>query len=277
MPAKLKRCVKHLIAKGKSKDSAWPICVSSTGLKPHKKKTKKSVDEGKSTGTEPIETSDRIIKYLSKLKKQTPQQKGRTKSQVWNILSKMRKRHNISGVEAFNKVLPHYQKYDQPEVKVKTKKMKEQVVKEYLESKGIEATPEQINEFLGSLAGFVGGRMRKFAFKGVGAGNKLMKYSQKKAQQKQNKKTIKTSNKQTNKVDDELRKVIKKGPGYFKSVKGEVTHLRQLQKEISRNRLAAKGITLKGKPGNFPKQKDYATLKRQLERFVEEEKKLLNG
>lgn len=29
MPAKLDRCVKDLLAQGKSKDSAWAICTSS--------------------------------------------------------------------------------------------------------------------------------------------------------------------------------------------------------------------------------------------------------
>lgn len=38
MPAKLKRCVKKVMAKGAPKDAAWPICVKSTGQKPHRKK-----------------------------------------------------------------------------------------------------------------------------------------------------------------------------------------------------------------------------------------------
>ena len=36
MPEKLERCVDDLLDQGKSKDSAWPICVDSTGEKPHK-------------------------------------------------------------------------------------------------------------------------------------------------------------------------------------------------------------------------------------------------
>lgn len=36
MPAKLERCVKQVMAKGHSKSAAYAICVSSTGLKPHK-------------------------------------------------------------------------------------------------------------------------------------------------------------------------------------------------------------------------------------------------
>lgn len=44
MPKKLVNCVKKVMKQGKPEDSAWPICVSSTGLKPHKKK-KKEVSE----------------------------------------------------------------------------------------------------------------------------------------------------------------------------------------------------------------------------------------
>ena len=36
MPEKLERCVADVKAEGKSDDSAWAICVSSTGEKPHK-------------------------------------------------------------------------------------------------------------------------------------------------------------------------------------------------------------------------------------------------
>ena len=36
MPEKLERCVRDVKAQGKSKDSAWAICVDSTGEKPHK-------------------------------------------------------------------------------------------------------------------------------------------------------------------------------------------------------------------------------------------------
>jgi len=36
VPEKLERCVRDVKAQGKSKDSAWAICVDSTGEKPHK-------------------------------------------------------------------------------------------------------------------------------------------------------------------------------------------------------------------------------------------------
>jgi hypothetical protein len=38
MPAKLKRCVEHVMKQGKPKSNAFAICVASTGQKPHKKK-----------------------------------------------------------------------------------------------------------------------------------------------------------------------------------------------------------------------------------------------
>ncbi len=38
MPAKLKRCVRKVRAKGVPKNRAWPICVKSTGQKPHRKR-----------------------------------------------------------------------------------------------------------------------------------------------------------------------------------------------------------------------------------------------
>lgn len=38
MPAKLKKCVNKVKAKGMAEKLAWAICVKSTGLKPHKKK-----------------------------------------------------------------------------------------------------------------------------------------------------------------------------------------------------------------------------------------------
>jgi hypothetical protein len=42
MPKKLLSCVKKIKAKGEpSSKYAWPICVKSTGLNPHKKKRKK--------------------------------------------------------------------------------------------------------------------------------------------------------------------------------------------------------------------------------------------
>lgn len=37
MPKKLVSCVRKVVASGKPKSSAWPICVKSTGLKPHRK------------------------------------------------------------------------------------------------------------------------------------------------------------------------------------------------------------------------------------------------
>lgn len=36
MPKNLTDCVKDVKSQGKSDDSAWPICVDSTGEKPHK-------------------------------------------------------------------------------------------------------------------------------------------------------------------------------------------------------------------------------------------------
>lgn len=36
MPKKLVDCVKKVTASGKPKFSAWPICIASTGMKPHK-------------------------------------------------------------------------------------------------------------------------------------------------------------------------------------------------------------------------------------------------
>lgn len=41
MPKKLKSCVKKVMKKGTPKKSAWPICVKSTGQKPHKKRKNK--------------------------------------------------------------------------------------------------------------------------------------------------------------------------------------------------------------------------------------------
>lgn len=40
MPKKLVRCVAKLKRKGYPESRAWPICIASTGLKPHKKKRK---------------------------------------------------------------------------------------------------------------------------------------------------------------------------------------------------------------------------------------------
>jgi len=40
MPKKLMRCVRKVMRKGKSKSSAFAICIKSTGLKPHKKRRK---------------------------------------------------------------------------------------------------------------------------------------------------------------------------------------------------------------------------------------------
>lgn len=45
MPKKLTRCVQHLKDKGYPEDSAWPICVESTGLKPHKKSLEFEIEE----------------------------------------------------------------------------------------------------------------------------------------------------------------------------------------------------------------------------------------
>ena len=42
MPQKLDKCVSDVKAQGKSDDSAWAICVSSTGEKPHKEVKEKN-------------------------------------------------------------------------------------------------------------------------------------------------------------------------------------------------------------------------------------------
>jgi len=42
VPEKLEKCVADVKAQGKSEDSAWGICVDSTGEKPHKEKAKES-------------------------------------------------------------------------------------------------------------------------------------------------------------------------------------------------------------------------------------------
>ena len=41
MPAKLKRCVKKVKAKGHKTSSAFAICITSTGQKPERRKGKK--------------------------------------------------------------------------------------------------------------------------------------------------------------------------------------------------------------------------------------------
>ena len=45
MPEKLERCVSDVKAQGKSSDSAWGICVDSTGEKPHQDTIKQEVAE----------------------------------------------------------------------------------------------------------------------------------------------------------------------------------------------------------------------------------------
>jgi len=50
VPEKLEKCVRDVKAQGKSDDSAWAICVDSTGEKPHKESdtipfSKKNVQE----------------------------------------------------------------------------------------------------------------------------------------------------------------------------------------------------------------------------------------
>jgi len=45
LPEKLERCVSDVKAKGMSDDSAWGICVDSTGEKPHKESLKGQVVE----------------------------------------------------------------------------------------------------------------------------------------------------------------------------------------------------------------------------------------
>ena len=43
MPEKLERCVSDLKSQGKPDDSAWAICVDSTGEKPHKESIEETV------------------------------------------------------------------------------------------------------------------------------------------------------------------------------------------------------------------------------------------
>jgi len=43
MPEKLERCVSDLKSQGKSDDSAWAICVDSTGEKPHSESIEETV------------------------------------------------------------------------------------------------------------------------------------------------------------------------------------------------------------------------------------------
>ena len=43
MPEDLVRCVSDLKSQGKSEDSAWAICVDSTGEKPHKETAEDSM------------------------------------------------------------------------------------------------------------------------------------------------------------------------------------------------------------------------------------------
>ena len=33
MPAKLERCIRKVVRKGMSRDSAWAICIKSTGIR----------------------------------------------------------------------------------------------------------------------------------------------------------------------------------------------------------------------------------------------------
>lgn len=48
MPEKLLNCVKTVKARGgKYSKYAWPICISKTGLRPHKRKSKSKTKGGK--------------------------------------------------------------------------------------------------------------------------------------------------------------------------------------------------------------------------------------
>jgi len=67
MPAKLEQCVKKVIAQGKPEDSAWPICVDSTGLKPHKKSMGKILAEPEEQMVEIFETGDKKKKKKKSL------------------------------------------------------------------------------------------------------------------------------------------------------------------------------------------------------------------
>jgi len=54
VPEKLEKCVADVKAQGKSDDSAWGICVDSTGEKPHKEVKEKSYNSIKAEIVESI-------------------------------------------------------------------------------------------------------------------------------------------------------------------------------------------------------------------------------
>jgi hypothetical protein len=64
MPKKLTDCVADVKAQGKSEDSAWAICVDSTGLSPHhKKKVEKAWDEYQKSIFPPKKEDEVEVKY----------------------------------------------------------------------------------------------------------------------------------------------------------------------------------------------------------------------
>jgi hypothetical protein len=345
MPEKLERCVKHLIAKGKAKDSAWPICVSSTGLKPHKgkkKKMKESVQEGETTGGSGVGTGKRIATQLNMYKNLSAEKAGKKKSQVYNIMNKMRNRKTqgseFNAGAYYGTVAPAMKNFDKSVSVTKKKKVKEsieegslgakrmlrirkvgaklldkhgfskgteskldkvstdyishkknlrakrnyksvtkeqatKIVTQFLESKGIEANQENINEFLGGLAGLIGRGVRKLSFHGHKAANKLTNYSAKKSAEHEKHKSIKSANKVTHGANSGLKKLTKQGPQALRSREGRKLQL--INRQASASRLAARGIKLKNNKGRFPKSKDFAHIKRQVERFIEAEKSLI--
>ena len=47
LPEKLERCVSDVKAQGKSDDSAWGICVDSTGEKPHQEAIQEKINKNR--------------------------------------------------------------------------------------------------------------------------------------------------------------------------------------------------------------------------------------
>ena len=67
MPKKLEDCVKSLMAQGKSKSSAFAICIKSTGLNPHSEEVKKAKESLN------MNIKQRAKERIEKLKKEQPE------------------------------------------------------------------------------------------------------------------------------------------------------------------------------------------------------------
>ena len=124
----------------------------------------------------------------------------------------------------------------------KKKKVKEsmdsqtKIIKEFLESKGIEGSQENINEFLSSLARFVGSGAKKVA----GATDKFL-------QKRQHSNNIKSLNKQTMKSHSALKALKNKNTGMsggsaLRSPEA-LAHIRN-QRAATFDRLRAKGYNV---------------------------------